>query len=293
MPTLDSPKGLKEPLRILIVGDPGAGKTTAYGHLLNHGQKLFVADFDKGLDPVRAYAKQEFHKNLHYETLVDKVRFAPETGYPIAPNPKAWRNFIKLADNWTDSETGESFGAPESWDENSWFVVDTLTGAGRAAWWHVMDKNGRMGISLRKKDWGDIVRTVEGLPQLLQSYPINTIMTAHLARLSPEDDVDDEDKKPLPPGVPKIQEKKVANENLLKRYPATVGQKLPPRIGGYFTVVLQAKRVGSGARANRVILTKPEDDVDVKLPVSQDLIRDIEVPIDGLFKIIQALRGKK
>src|SRR5690606_9246861 len=106
----------KKVQRILLVGDPGSGKSSAIGSMLEHGQKLFIADFDDNLDPIRNFVDPKYHDNLHYETLVDRVRFHPETGYPFVPGkPKAFSRFIKLTDRWVDSESGQDFGPPEEW----------------------------------------------------------------------------------------------------------------------------------------------------------------------------------
>ena len=118
---------------------------------------------------------------------------------------------------------------------------------------------------------------------LLRSYPINCIMNAHLARLNPPGN-DEEDKK---------QSKAISQilpKNFLMRYPSTLGQKLPPKIGGYFNIVIQAARVGSGRAATRVLKTVPDDDVDIKIPLPFGKIKDVELGIDKLYDIITAIR---
>lgn len=275
--------------RILLLGDPGAGKTTAVGHLLSHGQRLFVADFDDGLEPIRAFVKPEFHKNLIYETLVDRVRPDETSGFPVTKgNPQAFRRFIKLVHEWKDSDSGESYGKPEDWGENDWLVIDTLSMLGQAAMLYTLNQNNRMGRPIRLKDWGDAIRRVEGVPMLLKSLPINILMTAHLARLTSDGD-DDDDEEGQPSGGRKAAGKRKRPSNYDMRYPATLGQKLPPKIGGYFTTILQVKRVGNGINATRVIRTVPDEDVDVKVPLNQG--KQVEVPVTDLFSIIQSIRG--
>lgn len=288
MPKLSEHKS-KSRNRILLLGDPGAGKTTAVGHLLNHGQRLFVADFDDGLEPIRAYVKPEFHKNLIYETLVDRVHPDINTGYPVTTGkPHAFRRFIKLTQEWKDTETGESYGKPQDWGDNDWLVVDTLSMLGQAAMLYTLSQNNRMGQKIRLMDWGEAIRRVEGVPMFLKALPINIIMTAHLARLESDHEEDDDDQ---PQGGRKAGGSRKRPGNYDMRYPATLGRKLPPKIGGYFTTILQAKRVGNGINATRVIRTVPDSDVDVKVPLQQG--KQVEVPIDGLFSIIQAIRGDK
>lgn len=283
MPNLDTHKS-QNVQRILLVGDPGSGKTTAIGHLLEHGQKLFVADFDDGLDPIRHFVPSEFHKNLVYETLVDKVKPDPTTGFPITKGqPTAFRKFIKLMHNWTDSDTGLDYGPPESWGPDCWLVIDTLTSLGKAVMMYTLSQANRLGQSRRKNDWGNAINRVEGTVDALKSLPVNCIMNAHLQRLTPPDN-DDEEKK---------QSKEISRvlpKNFLMRYPATLGQKLPPQIAGYFNIVIQAQRVGTGRAATRILKTVPDDDVDIKIPLPFGKIKDVELPINKLYHIIETMR---
>ncbi|KKK85175.1 hypothetical protein LCGC14_2775920, partial [marine sediment metagenome] len=220
---------------------------------------------------------------LVYETLVGKIKPDPNTGYPtVKGQPTAYRRFIKLMSNWVDSESGEDYGPPEKWGPDCWLVIDPLTSLGDAAMMYTLGQANRLGQSRRKKDWGDAINRVEGVPMLLRSYPINCIMLAHLQRLTPPDSQDE--------GIKATAANLQLPKNFLMRYPATLGQKLPPRIAGYFNIVIQAQRVGSGRGATRVLKTVPDDDVDIKIPLPFGKIKDVEVGIDKLYDIITAIR---
>ena len=82
---------------------------------------------------------------------------------------------------------------------------------------------------------------------------------------------------------------KRAKSNYDMRYPATLGQKLPPKIAGYFNIVIQAKRLGTGSRAQRILSLVPDSDVDVKVPLRPKGL-GVELPINELHKVIQAIR---
>lgn len=290
MPNLSSHKS-QQYLRILNVGDPGEGKTSIVGKLAEQGERLFFADFDDGLDPLRHFLKPEALENVHYETLQDKVKF-DDNGVGVASPPFAFATFIKLLKNWKDSETGEEFGRPEDWGDRSWLVVDTLTGMGNAVMWYTLHRNNRMGKPKRKKDWGDAIGRLEAFVQEIQPLPVNVIINAHLMRLDPGDEEEEEKpSKAEEPGTPQeLAKPGIPWHVLMKRYPAALGQKLPAKIGGYFNVLVQTRKVGSGRNVKPVIRTTPDADVDVKVPVPAKQLQ-AEYGPDEFHRLIQTLRG--
>jgi len=288
MPNLAAPSAPK-PVRILLVSDPGGGKTTSYLHLAEHGYKLFVADFDNGVTEAAKRIKPEARVNVCYEPIVDKVRPNIANGFPQpVGNPTAWRKFMKLTDKWVDSSTGQDYGAPETWDANSIFVVDNLTSMGNAVAFAVQYERGQLGSKLSLNAVHEAQLRVEGVPQAFLSFPVSTIMLAHLAPMSAAEDVVIEDKKENDDTKEGRAEAKATNPNTYLRYPYTLGRKLSRRIAGYFTAVLYLKQVGSGRNARPVICTVPDPDVGVKVPA---LNLPPEMPITDLHKIIEAIRN--
>lgn len=292
MPKLSAPEN-KRPIRLLLVGDPGARKTTAYGHLLAHAQKLFVASFDDKLDPILAHVPREHHGNLVFERLVDKVRPHPSTGFPTTiGKPTAFRRFINLTENWKDTD-GTDYGKPETWDENSWLIIDSLTSLGDAALRYTQDEVNKMGEKVSLPTLGRAIGRVEGVPQTLLSYPINTITTAHLAPMSAAEDIEIQDAISSPVDKEKAEaraEAKLANPYNNKRFPYTLGRKLPRRIGAYFTAVLYCRVEGSGKNARGLISTLPQEDVDVICPTAPGKV-PAEVGSHELWKVIEAIRA--
>ena len=285
MPTLDTHN---PGLRVLIVGDPGSGKTTAIGKLAEAQQELFICDFDNNLNPVAKFVRGDALKNIHYETLVDPIKFNAE-GKPIVNGiPPAFSGFVRQSANWTDSDTGESFGAPDSWRHERWFVVDSLTTLGNAAMNYTLFKRKRFGKRRGFAEWGDAIERVEGTLQLFAGSSVNLICTAHLARLRMEDVTESADDDGNPIDKPTAAKRLPPNANM--RYPVALGQALPPRVGGYFNVVLQAQRIGSGPGARRVLRTVPEEDVDIKVPLLPRTVPP-EVGIDKLWDILKHFQG--
>lgn len=285
MPTLDTHT---PGLRVLIVGDPGSGKSGAILKLAEAGQRLFVCDFDKNLTPLMPFIKPEARKLIHFETLVDPVSF-DINGRPVTKGiPPAFHKFTKLSANWVDSETGEDFGAPESWGWGSWFVIDGATWLGLATMNYTKFKRQTMGKARSKATWGEAIERVEGSIAKFVGAPINFIVSAHLARLHMEDITETADDEGKPLDKPIVTQRLPPNANM--RYPVTLGQKLPTTFGGMFNLILQVQRQGSGVGARRLIRTVPEEDVDIKVPLPPKTVPP-EVSIDKLWDILKHFSG--
>ncbi len=276
------------PIRMLIVGDPGGGKTAAIGSLLRHGQKLYAADFDANLEPIYQFIEPQYHENLVAETLLDDLAFDPHLSVAPVGSPKAFRRFVQLVGEWQPSNFGP----------NEWLVIDTLTTMGSAIFRQITKDHKRFGkeprVRIRIKEWAVAVERMDTLMDYLKSLRCNLIVTCHLMRLSnPIDDIDDgdDDQPSGSTAAPRTSRKPRMTaqlaETLVKRYPSTLGQKLPLRIAGHFNVALQAKRVGTGAAAKYILRTVPDDDVDLKCPIPSG-----PQQVDGkdLIQIIHSLR---
>ncbi len=288
MPTLDQYQPTR---RVLIVGDSGSGKTTAIAKLAEAGQELFIADFDNNLNAIPQFVSREALKHIHYETLVDPIVYN-EAGTPtIKSIPKAFSRFTQLAKEWVDSETGESYGKPEEWPDNYWFVLDPLTAFGAAIMYHTQYKRKTLGKQRTFKDWGDAMQRIEGTLDMFKASNVNFICTAHLSRLNMEDVTETMDNQGNVIDNPTAARR--LPPNAMMRYPIALGQKLPPKVGGYFNMILQCQRIGAGPAAKRVIRTVPEEDVDVKVPLSKKSKVPAEVPVDQLWSILKHFQGDK
>jgi len=276
MGTLDQHHS-KDRARIMVVGDSGTGKTAALAGLANAGKRLFILDFDDGLDILRALVKPEFLTNIVYETLRDRVRVNPAGPY-VAGMPTAFNQAMAALEKWiTVTQPGDVI------------VVDTLTHMGAAAMNWTLALNKRWGKQVRPRDWGQAMQRQEAAIQELTGPDIkaDVIVNAHLAILS--DGGGDDDEEETAEGAPKPARRAVD----WKRYPSALGKKLPPRIATYFNCVVQTQVIGAGARAKRVIRTVPEPDVDIKVPVLPGKL-PTELPLeDGLLRIINTIKNNE
>jgi hypothetical protein len=262
--------------KMLLVGDNGTGKTSALAGLVKSGQRLFIADFDNGLDPLLDLLTDEEKDRVVFETLKDPLSLKGGQPTLAGRKPKAWPRFSKLLERWKDDE--EDYGGIEDWGPETTLVVDSLTYQGHAALWKVLADKKRLGKPKRIQDWGDAIELQETAIALVTDERVkcNVVLTAHLAQLT--QDEDEEEDNPSPKNQ--------------KRYPTVLGKKLPPRVGSYFNTVCMTKTKGAGSKVRRVVKTTPDPDVDVKVPaIETDLPGELPVK-DALPTIFNTLQGK-
>lgn len=236
-------------VKLLLIGDSGTAKTGSLASLAIAGYRLVIEDYDNGLDSlaqVLRKQKPEALKNVHYQTLTDKLK---SVNGEIVPNgtPTAFSRGMALLDNWP------GLGAASTWDSNTILVIDSLTFCSSAAMRFVMALNGRFSKP-QIQDWGAAMEKIEGLLGILYSDNIkcHVIINSHISYVEGEDGAS-------------------------RGYPSTLGQKLPPKVGRYFNAILQTKIMGSGPTAKRFIRTVPDSMIPLKSPVP-DL--PAELPIE-------------
>lgn len=236
-----------DPLKLLLIGDSGTGKTGALGSLVSAGFELFILDLDNGTDILEYVVPEGLKSKVHVETLTDSGRLtgAGTNQKIIKLNPQAFPKALGLLQRWKDSETGEDFGPVSSWTTDRVLVVDSLSFLGMAALDYILAKNGRGGEQPFQSDWGEAMRMLEQTLQIVYSSEIkcHVIMNSHVDFQQPE------------------------GGGVAKGLPMGLGAKLSPKIGRYFNMTLLTKSRGSGDSTKRVILTKPEGLVEVKCPI--------------------------
>ena len=87
--------------KLLLVGDRGAGKTSALASLANAGYNLRILDFDDGLSILPEFLDDNAVKNVSYITLRDGLGQA-----------NAFRKGVQMITNWKDGD--EDFPASAS-----------------------------------------------------------------------------------------------------------------------------------------------------------------------------------
>lgn len=270
-----------EPVKALLIGDSGMGKTGALASLVVAGYNVRILDFDNGVGALRNQLKDmgkaDLLKNVIAETLTDPMK---QLGGKIVPNgvPNAFKRGLELLNNWTVADNpaagvkGYSLGPVSSWGRQDVLVLDSMTLCGKASMRRVLHLNNRSGDQPYQGDWGDAQRQLEGLLELLYSTDIkcNVIVTSHISYIG------DVEKGPDGQKV----------ETNLKGYPTTLGRALSPQVGRYFNYCLIVTSKGMGANSRRVISTVPDGITQAKAPTRLPKELPIETGLADFFKAV-------
>ncbi len=216
-------------VKLLLLGDSKAGKTTSLVSLVKAGFKLRILDFDNLLDVFAMKVRQlcpDKIDNVEYRSVRDKYK-GSLAGTVIDGKPKAWITSLNMLNHWTyaDDETGEitDLGVPATWGDDTILVVDSLSRWCDAAYdFHeVMTPKGKKGEADGRAVYGNAQDDVEKQIASLTSpsFKTNVIVIAHGTYMTLED------------GKTKI-------------FPQGVGQKLSPKIPQYFPNYIYYTKTG-------------------------------------------------
>ena len=274
----------REPVRMLIVGYPGAGKTGALASLANAGYKLRVIDFDGNYLPLLKFTKPEALENIDIQTFEDKLRsgakFIETEGLP-----QAFVNALKAMDRWkyTDPDGTEvDLGRSKDWGCDTIVVVDGMTGMGSASFRRVQNMLNKTPLNTTQQVWGIAMAEQDAFIEKLTAATnhFHVIVLSHLKMISPKTAPTDAD--------PEVKELARQQIDLVptRLFPTALGHQLPQTIGGHFPTLVLIEPEYKGTSVKRVIRTVPRPELDLKLPA--DLPDKLDIS-DGLAKIFAAL----
>ena len=98
-------------MKLLLLGDPGAGKTGLMATLANKDYKVRIIDLDNNLAILKAYLQEGKADNISYYSIPAK-------------DPDSWKKSISLTSRW--NPPGEDLGDLTEWDSNTVLVVDKI-----------------------------------------------------------------------------------------------------------------------------------------------------------------------
>jgi hypothetical protein len=261
--TLDNHQS-QSTVKLLIVGNSGVGKTGALASLPPAGYRLFIIDFDNGLDILRdpTVLAPQFHSQVYFKTFTDPVNLA----MPQLALPRAAMQAAAALNSWEETVDGKkiSLGGVEKWGEKDVLVIDSLTFWGNALMRQVLAMNKRLGQQPFQSDWGDAIRMQEETIAALYSETIrcNIVIMAHLSPI--------EDK--TAPGISRL-------------YPSALGSKFPPKVGRYFNNMILMERKGD----SRIFKTRGTAVIDLKTSKPSSIPPEMPANLAEFFRLA---RGK-
>jgi hypothetical protein len=264
MPSLETHQSL-ETVKMLLLGDTGNGKTGLLATLASAGYRLFVGDFDNGLDVLLdpTVLAPEFRKNVFFKTFYDKATLTAGV-LGTTPQAKGFQDFVSSMGNWM--EDGKSLGNIYSWGAKDVFVIDSLTFLGNMIMAHVLQLSGRAGQKPQIQDFGSAVDSQESIIETLYNPAVrcNVVVTAHL---NPQSD-------DMQGGVTKM-------------FPSALGKKLPTKIGRYFNTIVQVQKTGIGDKVKRELLTSNSHMTALKVPKPGKVPGVMEPDLNKLFDLLK------
>jgi hypothetical protein len=251
LPTLDTHPSISR-ISLLNLGESGTGKSGALASLVIAGYRLWILDFDNGVDIIVAALRDHYKsdpagltaalRRVTFETIRDEVSLT--SGVAKIKSATAWKRTGEIVKSW---ET-EKFTAKDI------VVVDTLTTMSEVAFNHALSVNGRLNQRPHDTDYGwmadSVLMFIDALADPDAKY--NLIINTHIRYLAGEEVVAPNDRNVM----------QAAGQ--LRGLPNAKGQVIPRNIGKYVNTVVMMKTLGSGGSARRTIVTEPQGVVEVK-----------------------------
>ena len=296
-----------DPVKILFIGENGAGKTGSLASLVCMGYKLRVIDTDKGIKTLKSLLLDEHYPSarwckakgidltdaLYYKSIDIPMTYRrvieKDGGGKIvrdetllAPkNAEAWNQACTALAEWNEGD--KKLGSVTDWDEKTVVVIDSFSTLAMMAYYYIQKLNNRLGAREDGYDFQRDVGAAQGqlrrLLEMLSSDGVkcNVVLISHITRVD------------VTQGFAQSPEQR-ARENRpvdAKGYPAAIGRALSPHMGKFYNDVYQVEQSGSGTAVQRKISTVPINNVAAK----NSVYLDTNYPVStGLAEIFAAHR---
>lgn len=251
-----------EYFRTLLVGDSGSGKSGALLALIMAGYNIKMLDYDGCAIAlvvlIRKYCPERIDQ-FDYITLRDKFQSHPSKGLCIKGPARAYTQGLKYLNTWDDGST------PAEWGHDTFFVMDTLTTFGRAA--YLWAQSIQPTYKDPRKWYGEAQDSIKIFLDLVTSveFKTNVIISSHL---------------------------QFESEDSPKKQITAIGKALGGEIPKVFNNMLLVSKSGTGDNVKRVIETRATPQVDVKNICPW--VIDKKLPQEtGLATIYQLMKDSK
>ncbi len=299
------------PIRMLMIGKPGAAKTGSLAALANAGFKLRILSYDGNEDPLYDHCTPEGKRNIDSVFLGDTLAFKESEGWIDSEEPTGFRDGLRLMDHWCYDEAGHvlkpkfdfktktyngydpepvgkvtDLGRSKDWGPDTIVVLDSLTAMGDCS----MTKT-RRRLNKTKSDNTDRVYGIamseqfDFLKRVRQpGNRFHFLVTTHMKMIGPQD------YRKGPGGDSEIMHKiKEEQADMIRTrwYPTALGRALPQEITRIFPCAILFEHKTSSKGVVPTIWTKPREDLDLKLPAKT--LNDSLPVSDGMLTIFKAL----
>jgi len=299
-----------DPVKILLIGENGAGKTGSLASLVCMGYKLRVLDTDKGIKTLKSLLTDDhyptakwckaksidlsdavYYKSIDipmgYRRVIEKDGGGKITRDEtlLAPkNAEAWNQCCTALAEWNEGD--KKLGGVADWDDKTVVVIDSFSTLSMMAYYYIQKLNNRLGAREDGYDFQRDVGAAQGqlrrLLEMLSSAGVkcNVILISHITRVD------------VTQGFAQSPEQRARDNRPVdaKGYPAAIGRALSPHMGKFYNDVYQVEQSGSGNSVKRQISTVPINNVAAK----NSVYLETNYPVStGLAEIFAAHRGEK
>ena len=258
------------PVKALLAGRPGTGKTAAVASLVKAGFEVFVIDLDNNLRSLSAMLEPAERKRVRAVTLTDARKAGASPGVMgFDGSPSSFPKALRLLTRWKEGD--QDFGEPSEWGPNRVIVIDSISRLGDYAMNHVIINNKGNLIQPAQQHWLFAQRQMEDLVSMLNSDEFNCNVLALCHIKSIEEKGDD------------------GKVTAARELPMGVGTAGSEKLGSFWDTIIQAERSGVGGSIKYELWVKPPGLLETKLPV---ITPDRKFPNTELHKIFELLGVK-
>lgn len=278
---------LIQPVRMLIVGYPKAGKTGGLAPLLNAGFKMRFLDLDGNYEPLLNYADEDKLTNLDILSFEDQIAMSAGNQFAtVVGKPMAYANALNALDHWKYKEadgTEVDLGRSKDWGPDTIVVLDSLTALGQAAFNRSMHLQNKTPLTITDRVWGFAMSEQLNFIKRLMSTANqhHTIVLAHLKMLGPKEIRKGDDV------VTQQAKTELADLIATRYYPNALGRELPQNIGAEFPMIVEMKNKVVNRKEKHIITTVAREELDLGVP-NAAIPAELEIH-DGMIRLFETL----
>jgi hypothetical protein len=221
-------------VKLLNIGESKSGKTGALASLAKAGYRLWILDYDNGLDILANVLRADTDslKRVSYKTLRDEI-VSRNGVLSVKPPPTAFKAAARALESWK----ADTFTADDI------IVVDTLTTFSEAAFRQALFQVNRLNQRPQQTDWGIMADAVMLFIDNLTGPELrcNVIVNTHIRFFTGDDDT----------------------QTQARGMPNAMGQQIPRTVSRFFNTVVLTRSVGNGPATRRRITTQPQGVIEV------------------------------